>query len=119
MKRKPIVGETLYSLNIGNAVRLREQVLTPVKVLSVGRKYFKCAADGWEHSPTEYRLENWVQRTEYSADSQLFESERAWIDEKEASDLHKRIVAAFSLYPRRELIPLEKLRAINSILEAK
>ena len=45
MKTKPVVGQVLYSLNVGNAARNCGQVLTPVTVVSVGRKYFKVKKD--------------------------------------------------------------------------
>ncbi len=55
--RKPTVGETLYSLNIGNATRGKVQKLTPVKVLKVGRKYFttgvECGPE-WKKELKEY-----------------------------------------------------------------
>ncbi len=43
---KPAVGQVLYSLNVGNAARGRERVLTPVVVIKVGRKYFTCRPEG-------------------------------------------------------------------------
>lgn len=42
-KPTPQVGQTLYSLNIGNAARNCEQKLKPVIVRKVGRKYFECS----------------------------------------------------------------------------
>lgn len=61
MKSKPKVGQTLYSLNIGNACRNCEQKLTPVKVVKVGSKYFECLEDGY-HRPTVYHLDGWYEK---------------------------------------------------------
>lgn len=112
--RKPIVGETLYSLNVGNAARDSEQVLTPVKVKSVGRRYFTVIGKyGWEK---KYYLDTWGEVSDYRADSCLYETEKEWKDEKEATDLHRKIKEHF-VYKKR--LSLEQLRAINKIMEGK
>ena len=71
-KPKPIVGQKLYSLNVGNAARGRAQFLTEVEVIKVGRKYFSCKeVGGWQDF--EYRLSDWGQKTNFSATSFLYE----------------------------------------------
>ena len=90
--RKPEVGETLFSLNIGNAARNSEQVLTPVVVAKVGRKYFT-VREGWKE--TKYRLSDWLQVTDYSPDSCLYESEQEWEDETLSRVLAGAIGEAF------------------------
>lgn len=67
MKRKPIVGETLFSLNVGNDARHGvPQILTPMVVKSVGKKYFKLSRpeSNWT---VEFYLEDWSQKTEFCA----------------------------------------------------
>jgi hypothetical protein len=112
--RKPIVGETLFSLNVGNSARDCNQVLTPVTVKSVGRKYFTVIGKyGWE---IKYHLDTWGEVSDYRADSRLYETEKEWKDEKEATDLHRKIKEHF-VYKKR--LSLEQLRAINKIMEGK
>lgn len=112
--RRPIVGETLYSLNVGNAARDSEQVLTPVIVKSIGRKYFTVIGKyGWE---IKYYLDTWAEVTEYLADTYLYETEKEWEDEKEATELHHKIKYHF-VYKKR--LSLDQLRAINKIMEGK
>lgn len=114
MKRKPILGETLFELNVRNAARYRDQKLTPVTVTSVGRKYFKCSPHGG-YRETSYHIESWHQKTEYSRDCQLYETEQEWADEKETNQIHSELRAEFNHYGRCS-IPLETLRAIKSLL---
>ena len=111
--RKPEVGETLFSLNIGNAARNREQVLTPVVVAKVGRKYFT-AGEGLNEA--KYRLSDWRQVTDYSPNSFLYESEREFEDEKECSDLAGAISEAFKYGRRTQGLSLAALRKIHAIV---
>ena len=111
--RKPEVGETLFSLNIGNAARTREQVLTPVVVAKVGRKYFT-VGEGWKE--TKYRLSDWRQVTDYSPDSCLYESEQEFEDEKECRVLAGAISEAFKYGRRTQGLSLAALRKIHAIV---
>lgn len=117
MKRKPILGETLYDLNIGNAARKpRVQELTPVTVITVGRKYFTCAPSEGKYKPEmTYKIENWEQKTENCRDHKLYETAQEWEDEREAAEIHAELRAEFNQYGKCA-VPLETLRAIKSLL---
>ena len=117
MKRKPTLGETLFDLNIGNAAgRGLAQILTPVVVKAVGRKYFTCApAEGGYRPETTYALKDWQQKTEYCRDHQLYETAQEWKNEKEAGEILAELRVEFSHYSRCKT-PLETLRAIKSLL---
>ncbi len=115
MKRKPKVGETLYSLNVGNAAHHREQKLTEVEVLSVGRKYFTCRPKDSKWSATQFHIDTWRQKTEYSSDECLYETPQEWEDDKEHVALADKIGRLFKVYGRCELT-LEQLRAIDKII---
>lgn len=114
--KKPKVGQTLYSLNIGNATRNRKQKLTPVTVTKVGRKYFTCAKTGLERYGTQYHLSNWKEKTNYSPDSYLYEDPQIWKDEKEAAELCDRIRKAFDYSINKVELPLDDLRKIDRII---
>lgn len=59
-RKKPEVGQVVYSLNVGNAARNREQVLTPLKVTKVGRKYFTALEDGYpDHLSVQFHIDSW------------------------------------------------------------
>ena len=117
MKRKPVIGETLYDLNVGNAARDREQKLTPVTVVSVGRKYFKCRpVGGDEWYDTEYHIETWSEKTEYCKNHKLYETEQEWFDERESRSIFNHICQVFNAYGKC-VIPLDSLRRIKAILE--
>ena len=111
--RKPEVGETLFSLNIGNAARNSKQVLTPVVVAKVGRKYFTVGAGLKE---TKYRLSDWRQVTDYSPDSCLYEFEQEFEDEALSRILAGAIGEAFKYGRNIRALPLESLRQIYSIV---
>lgn len=114
MKRKPILGETLYSLNVGNAARHCEQVLTPVVVKSIGRKYF--TVESPSSREVRFYLENWRQATNYCPNHELFESEQAWLDDKKTTEILAAIKDFFGIWGRRNLT-LDQLTRIKSIID--
>lgn len=118
MKPKPTVGQTLYSLNVRNAARNRLQTLTPVKVTSVGRKYFKVAPVGYTYE-TEYQLHDWSENTEYCKDSELYASEQEWEDEKECKAHKDTLREVFSWSGARPAFTLDQLRRIMAIVNEK
>src|ERR1017187_3968452 len=95
---KPVVGQTLYSLNVGNAARNRPQALTTVVVTSVGRKFFTTQVEGRKYSETKYRLDNWSEVTHYIPDTHLYLCEQDWIDEKERGALMSFCEEAFGTF---------------------
>ena len=111
--RLPILGETLYSLNVGNAAKNCEKILTPVEVTKVGRKYFEITfKDHWR--PIVFHIDNWYEKTEYSSDFSLYESPQQWEDEKEFYRLREIILKAIEY---GENITLKNLQDIYKIIE--
>lgn len=118
-KEKPIVGQVLYSLNIGNAAgRGQEQKLTKVYVTKVGRKYFSCGGKA-EYSDwnQKYYISDWGEKTIYCEDSRLYETEQEYYDEKETKNICRKIRDAFEYGDNRNNIILESLREILRIIE--
>lgn len=116
MKRKPQIGETLYSLNIGSAAgRGREQKLTPMIVHSVGRKYFTLKHLDWNRF-VEFHIDTWRQKTEFCEDHQLYETEQQWLDEKEARSICQTICNSFEYGYNVKKLSLTDLRKINEII---
>lgn len=114
MNEKPKVGQTLYSLNVGNSARNCEQVLTPVIVTKVGRKYFT-AGEGWRE--TQYHLDTWQEKSEYSAKSCLYKTPQDWEDSKEHSILAMKMRKAFDYGGSR--LSLDSLRKISEIIKSE
>jgi hypothetical protein len=111
---KPKIGQTLYSLNVGNDARNCEQKLTPVVVTSVGKKYFYTGED---YRKEAYLLDTWRQKTNgYSATSILFETEQDYKDEVEGGEICKHISKAFEYGHNRNGVSLNDLRAVQTIL---
>ena len=116
-KQIPKVGQTLYSLNVGNASRRIPQVLTEVIVERVGRKYFTTRRpDG--HIETSFRLEDWEENAGgYAPNAKLYESPQQWEDEKEEKQICREIRDAFEFGGNQRALQLHHLRAIKAIID--
>lgn len=116
MNEIPKVGQTVYALNIGNNARRRPQMLTPVTVISVGRKYFKCKAENsWVE--TEYRIESGLEHTAFSPGSKIYESQEEWEKEKRSYELHTKLSQFFQFGGGSRNLCLEQLESISSIID--
>ena len=115
--KKPEVGQVLYSLNIGNASRNTEQKLTEVVVQKVGRKYFTCGKVGCsDWMTTQYYLDTWNEKSEYSANSCLYVSRQEYEDEKETSDICRLIYQSFEHGRNKAELSLPELKTIKKML---
>lgn len=119
MMEKPKVGQTLYSLNVGNAARHTEKKLTPVIVTKVGRKYFTCKENEDSYWETQYHIEDWKEKSDFSATSCLYPSPLAWENEKEAFAICQLIWESFTYGQNKRHVSLVDLRTIKRILEGK
>jgi len=122
MKRdKPEVGQTIYSLNVGNACRgNREQFLTPMTVVSVGKKYFYLQEkdrDWPSRCRLQFYIDTWCEKSNYLSDHRLYAAEKEWLDEKEESDICTEIYKAFEYRKNHLNLSLDKLRAILAIVK--
>lgn len=116
MKRKPQIGETLYSLNVGNAFRHGvEQKLTPMVVTAVGRKYFTLRYKDWNIF-VDFHIDTWRQKTQYCEDHKLYESEQDWSNEKEEKEICDLIRSKFEYGHNRLKVSLDDLRVVKDIL---
>jgi hypothetical protein len=118
--RKPVIGETLYILNIGNNARHTPQVLKPCKVEVIGRKYFTVEVEnqGYGSFKHEFTLGDWKQATGgYDATYALYEIPQQWEDQKERRNLLQKISQRFEYGYRGENIPLANLRKIATLME--
>lgn len=111
MKKKPILGQILYSLNVGNAARRAPQHLTEVTVTLVGRKYFVCGT-GWQQ--VTYHLDDWRQKTIYSAESVLYETREEYERETEVSRKFQALRKHFEYNSPR--LPDEVIRKMYACL---
>jgi len=115
---KPKVGDVLYSLNVGNARGRHSTVaLTPVEVVSVGRKYFYTrVVDG--RIEDRYEIVNWRQDTEgYSETSKLYADPQDWNDEVRARGICKTMWASFGYGKNIKELPLSVLMELEEIVE--
>lgn len=115
MKPTPVIGQTLYSVNVGNAARNVAQKATPIIVRSVGRKYFSCSTEMAPHHEIQFHLDTWGEKTEFCVNRQLYASEQEWQDEKAAETLYRDIKRAFDSY--RNTHSLTTLRAVWELVK--
>lgn len=113
---KPTVGQTIYSLNVGNSYSNVPQVLTPGVVQKVGRKYFTVSFGPGHLKTVDFHLEDWREKTDYTARHKLYENEQAREDEVITRQLSGIIGDAFRHGHNIHKLPLDKLRQIVSIL---
>lgn len=111
-KRKPILGETLFRLDI----RRRPRELVPVKVAAVGRKYFTCRAEGdYTHQHSVHWLNDWREKTDgWSQNQRLYETRQEWADLIEADRLREDLRSAFA--EPSNPFTLEILRAVKALI---
>lgn len=114
MKRKPEIGDTLYSLNVGNEARNREQKLTPVTVSKVGRLYF--TIKNGPYRETQFRISNWREKTDFMPNQELYSSEQDYADKIESDEISIEIWKAFDYGVNRNEIPLLTLREIKRLI---
>lgn len=90
MKKKTVaVGQTVYSLPIGNAARRGEQVLTPRVVTKVGRKYFYYERYSYQ---VKISLDDFCDYAgEYTSTVKVYLSEQEWVDEGVATKLLEEV----------------------------
>lgn len=117
-KMRVFVGLRLFRLNVGNNARHVPQVLTPVVVTKVGRKYFWVKRERTDNQPwgfeSRHLVECWTEDNGgYTPNYALYESEQEWADSKERICLAAKIKS--ELQWDREY-SLETLRAIANIM---
>lgn len=118
-KEKVKIGQDLFSLNVGNAARNREQKLTPVTVIKVGRKYFTThiIGENSDWGDKQYYIETWTEKTDFSATSMLYESPQAYLDYKEAKELND-VLREYFTYRHSNELTLETLKGMAVLLDA-
>ena len=112
MDMTPIVGQQLFMLNVGNAARHTPQTLRPVTVTKVGRLYFTVCHDTWT---TQFSIDGWQQKTDYSVDYALYTSEQQWADEKESAKICEDIEKLFR-YGHNPNLSIAVLRKISELI---
>lgn len=123
-KPKPVVGQIVYSLNIGNAARNCKQELTEYVVVKVGTKYFDIMKKSYydearyaardKHMSISFHLGTWRQNTNYCQDHKLYETSEEYYMEKETKDCIEYIQNA-----DLKSVSLDHLRHIVSLIKGE
>jgi hypothetical protein len=112
MKPRPKIGQRLFSLNIGYNSSRFNQTLTPVVVVSVGRKYFTVSTEGPYKHKQQYFIEDWREKTYYSQETKLYKDEQEWFDDVLAHRISNKLREVFSVRPNLSLDTLRKIEAL-------
>ena len=116
---KPIVGDTLYLVDVGNRARSGRGKQRHCTVAKVGRKYFTVEYySGAYLFEVQLRLDTWQENTNYSADYQAYPDMQAWRDEQEQQRWLELFGVTFSHFSSagREF-SLQQLRDAAKVLE--
>lgn len=93
-KPKPKLGDTLYAVDCGNLARgCTEPNARWGDVCKVGRLYFY--VDVGRFDPIAFYIDTWQEKTEYSANFRLYESDTAYHESKEVTKWVRAISDAF------------------------
>lgn len=108
--RKPIVGEMLYAVWIGD--RRYKQNNREVVVTKVGRKYFEVSG-----MCCQFFIKDWTEKWEFGgADWQLWESKESYEEYDELVTLNDTFKSLFSGWGKPK-ITLDQARRIKEILD--
>jgi len=117
MKDKPVVGQKMFTLNIGNRARNCEQKLTEVVVTKVGRLYFTVKKDLDSYCEEQFHLSDWKQKTSCSRDHEIFATENEWEDMKKSKDICGHIRMYFKYGDNSKNLSISQLERIKAILD--
>lgn len=108
--RKPIVGETLYAVWIGD--RRYKHDSREVTVAKVGRKYFEVSG-----MKCQFFIEDWTEKWEFGgSDWQLWESKELYEEYGELVKLNDTFKSLFGGWGKPK-ITLDQARRIKEILD--
>ena len=112
-REKPKVGDALWIGYSGNAARVHGDDGFPVTVEKVGRKYFTVKGCQSGVFVEQFHLDDWRQKTEFTPDYELFQTEQEWKDKIRSAELVKRIRNYMGCFgPDFTLDQLEQIAAI-------
>jgi hypothetical protein len=112
--KKYKVGDTVHVVECGNSIsRGVEPKHFDKRVIRVGRKYFYIRINSWESA---YHIDNGRQKTDYSVFYRIVESEKAYLEEKEAGLINSKIINNMNPYGVCKY-SLTQLKAVSEILE--
>ena len=116
-KPKPCIGETLFCIECGNAVRYRDARSWDAEVVKVGRKYFTIQIQGT--TLIEFNIENWHHKSQYSAGYCLYRSEQEWKEEQKLAVWRNQIHDKFSYLGYIQSLSAQQCQQIAEIIGLK
>lgn len=113
---KPVVGQELYVVDIGNRARGGGHQRQG-KVVKVGNKYFDVEFGDNYKSSVKFHINTRGQKTEYCQDYALYESKQGYEQALIKEKLYRKIAECFSGYNARQDLTLNDVMQIAEILD--
>ena len=110
------IGQTIYSLNIGNLERNVEQKLTPMIVNKIGRKYFHASPIGWNNMSTTFHIEDLKEKSDYMPEHKIYLNELEWEEDKLKQKLNTELKEYFNIYSTSSL-SIDAMQKILTIIK--
>lgn len=108
--RKPVVGETLYLVWMGDRRYRRDN--REVTVTKVGRKYFEVSGES-----CQFFISTWMENYQYGgADWKVWENKESYEEYKELESLNYTFKSFFDGWGKPK-ITLDQARRIKAILD--
>ena len=103
---KPTIGQGLYLVFSSGYGASKGQ---SCEVVKVGRKYFEVRQNKTTKYTSQFHLEDWREKSEYTPRYRIYESEQHYLDEIERDKLHRCIQEKFH-YRYNNKFTLQQLR---------
>lgn len=117
---KPEVGQEVTVVECGNLTRNRKGRIFDGKVVKVGRKYFTIKVhygEGeYQYWEKQFSIENWRQKTEYSADYEAYPNKQVYFDRIELYQWKTVFRRAFETWSNKDFA-LEQFREAAKIFD--
>lgn len=120
----PVVGQILQLLSMSNRHSDTKTILLqPVRVVSIGRKYFKVIPQNAKDTDTyliqEVHLDTWCHNNkDYTPNFRLYLSPQEYENEKEIQSICEEIYRNFQYNSNSLKLSLEALRQIKILMDS-
>ena len=108
------VGQIIWTLNVNDAARRREQILTEREITKVGSKYFYFKEG---HREVKFHIETLREVSNYTSNYTIYLNDQDYYDQKHRYELLSKIKGKLETRYEVDGISLEKLGMIADILE--
>ena len=114
---KPEVGDSVVTLDVSTSAARRNPPFVQETVVKVGRKYFTTEVSGKLSFRTQFHIDDWNEKTDYSVKVMAYPSREVYDQERHSMRLHKSVQEMFEPIYNYHRFPLSVLKKICGLLE--